>query len=77
MLLHHTQLSMQREAPNVADFVAVDEHFAVGRQIELRDQVNDRALAATGVPHQSDRLPRFDHQIHIMQNLLTRHVAKR
>ena len=53
------------------------EQLAGGRQIELRDQIDDRRLAAAGVADQGNRLARASREIDVVQHQPSRIVAER
>ena len=52
----------------VAHVVAVDEHRALGRVVEAREQPGDRRLAAAGAADERDRLARRQVQVEVLEH---------
>ncbi len=61
---------------DVGDVVAVDEHLAAGGQIELGDEVDDRAFAAAGLADEGDGLAGLGGEVDVVQDRLLRIVAE-
>ena len=69
VLQHHAHLPAQRCERHVAHAVAVDRHRALGHVVEARQQVDDCRLAGARRADQRDRAPRFDVEVHEVEDV--------
>src|SRR5262245_66583429 len=50
-----------------ADLAAADEDVAVGRRLQPGQDVEDRGLAAAGMPDQAHELALLDREVHVLE----------
>ena len=65
LLRHDAQLTTQRVERHVAQIVAVDQHAALGRVVEARDQLRQSRFARAGLADERDRLAGRDAQVDV------------
>ena len=69
LLRHDAHLRAQRPHGDVAQVVAVDQHAALGRVVEARDQLRERRLAGAGLADQRHGLPGRHVQVDVGQGV--------
>ena len=67
LLRHDPHLRAQRVHRDVAEVEAVDQHAALGRVVEARDELGERRLAGAGGADQRDGLARRHVQVRVDQ----------
>ena len=77
ILQHHCDITAQVFSSNLADIHAIHQDFSAVDLVKPVDQVRDRRLARAGTADKRDLLSRFRIQGNMLQNRMTRHIAKR
>ena len=76
LLLDDPHLPMQRRRFDAAEFAAIDADLSRAGEVELRQQVDDRGLAAAGVADQGDGLARLGDDVDLVQDAALGGVAE-